>query len=60
MAAEYEPSSVHTTFVKIKVLLMQGEANRALELLQLLRACEDFSLDFLRASSRITLLMMTR
>ena len=48
IAAEYDPSSVYTTFIKIKVLLMQGAARQALDLLQLLMACEDASPDFLR------------
>ena len=51
MAAEYDPSSVHTIFIKIKALLMQGEARKALELLKPLMACEDASPDFLRVRS---------
>lgn len=50
IAAEHDPSSVYTTFVKIKVLLTQGEASKALDELQPLMACEDFSLDFLRVN----------
>ena len=50
IAAEHDPSSVYTTFVRIKVLLTQGEASKTLDLLQPLMACEDFTLDFLRVS----------
>lgn len=55
-AAEYDPSSVFTTFVRIKVLLTQGNAAGALDLLRPLMACEGFDLDFLRV--RMTLLHM--
>lgn len=48
IAAEYDPSSVYTTFIRIKVLLVQGLARKALDLLQPLMACEDASPDFLR------------
>ena len=50
IALEYEPSSVCSTFVKIKVLLSQGQAGKAVDLLKPLMACEGFSLDFLRVS----------
>ncbi len=52
IALEYEPSSVYSTFVKIKVLLSQGQTDKAVDLLKPLMACEGFSLDFLRASSQ--------
>ncbi len=51
MAAKYDPSSVYTIFIKIKALLMQGEAGKALSLLKPLMACEEASPDFLRVSS---------
>jgi hypothetical protein len=41
---------VYSTFVKIKVLLSQGQAGKAVDLLKPLMACEGFSLDFLRVS----------
>ena len=50
-AAEYDPSSVYTTFVRIKVLLTQGNAAQALDLLRPLMACEGFNLDFLRVQN---------
>ena len=50
-AAEYDPSSVYTTFVRIKVLLTQGNAAQALDLLRPLMACESFNLDFLRVQN---------
>ena len=57
-AAEYDPSSVYTTFVRIKVLLTQGNAAGALDLLRPLMACEGFDLDFIRVPT--TLLHVTR
>lgn len=42
---------MYTIFVRIKVLLTQGDARKAVDLLRPLMACEGFSLDFLRASN---------
>ena len=53
IAAEYDPSSVYTTFTRIKVLLMQGAASQALSLLQPLMACEGASLEYLRVGNCI-------
>ena len=51
LAASYHPSSVETTYAKIKALLLQGEARKALNLLDPLMACEEVDPDYLRVSS---------
>lgn len=51
---------MYSTFVKIKVLLSQGQTGKAVDLLKPLTACEGFSLDFLRVNFKSVLIVRYR
>lgn len=55
IALELEPDSIYSIFVKIKVLLMKGAADEAVDELQKMLACEEFNLDFLRVRTPLSI-----
>ncbi len=54
MALELEPESIYSIFVKIKLLLMKGAADEAVDEMQKMIACEEFDLDFLRVRTPLS------
>lgn len=52
MALAEDPGSVHSAFVKVKVLLMRKDAAAAGQELRRLLACEECSLDLLRVCAK--------
>ena len=52
VALAEDPGSVHSAFVKVKVLLMRKDAAAAGQELRRLLACEECSLDLLRVCAK--------